>query len=725
MSVQRQSAPSKDSDLEVTAELPVLDVAAYEAAVTEERSGSTDTWHMPALSAQAVQAAAAAAAASGAAAAAASDDRSLQLETDLRALAENLRDVEERLNRRGERLVELERELASSRAERVALDQRSAALVSEAEQRAVAAIREMEERAKLQIAAVEERAKAQIAAADERATSLIAASEERSTARVAAAEARANTAEADLETAKAGLAAEQTRAATLQAAVEEHAIAARKLESQDQELVSLLATRERELAASRAEFFTLETRTTHYLEALQTLEGRRHIFDEQLLGLTADLGARDAHIADLQQQLQAQLNRSHELAQDLAVRTKRVESLEREVTSLAGSLGQRNVEAEQSGRTHAKLQESVASLTETLAARVERIKALEAAAASQNETLSERGRQIESLTRERDKQAESATREREALTARISGIEQDLVRAKADIAARDAAAATAAQANSTLQDSLTAAQARIEQLERDLAVIRGESSERAATMLRLESERDEQINRFAAAEARAVELERRIDDNAEVIRQLQQELHSTLARNTEIEADLYAAEEAIRRLETELRAKTTRLEELTHTQEEWRSTIDNARQSLAERDSLIHRLETEAAHSAALLGNIQQSMKRLDTSQSGSHEIAPEGAVRLLIRVDGDSEVVHVLGRKTTLGRTPDNDLQIDAKFISRNHAVILAGPNHTIIEDLNSTNGIAVNGKRITRHTLRDGDTVAIGKTTFRFAVRPMKEAR
>ena len=146
---------------------------------------------------------------------------------------------------------------------------------------------------------------------------------------------------------------------------------------------------------------------------------------------------------------------------------------------------------------------------------------------------------------------------------------------------------------------------------------------------------------------------------------------------------------------------------------------------LAERDSLIHRLETEAANSAALLGNIQQSIKKFDTSQSGSHEIAPEGAVRLLIRVDGDSEVVHVLGRKTTVGRTPDNDLQIDAKFISRNHAVILAGPNHTIIEDLNSTNGVAVNGKRITRHTLRDGDNVAIGKTSFRFAVRPMKEAR
>src|SRR5262249_20891814 len=160
-----------------------------------------------------------------------------------------------------------------------------------------------------------------------------------------------------------------------------------------------------------------------------------------------------------------------------------------------------------------------------------------------------------------------------------------------DIAARDTAAASATQAHSTLQESFGAGQARIEQLERDLAVVRGESGERAASMRRLESERDEQINRFAAAEARAVELERRIDDNAEVIRQLTQELRTPLSRSTEIEGDLYAAEEAIHRLETELRAKTAKLEELTHTQEEWRSTIDNARQSLAERDSLINRLE--------------------------------------------------------------------------------------------------------------------------------------
>ena len=87
--------------------------------------------------------------------------------------------------------------------------------------------------------------------------------------------------------------------------------------------------------------------------------------------------------------------------------------------------------------------------------------------------------------------------------------------------------------------------------------------------------------------------------------------------------------------------------------------------------------------------------------------------------------MVHVLGRKTSVGRTPDNDLQIDAKFISRHHAVILAGPAQTIIEDLNSTNGVQVNGRRVTRQALEDGDTVAIGRQQYRFVVRRKDDKR
>jgi general secretion pathway protein A len=68
------------------------------------------------------------------------------------------------------------------------------------------------------------------------------------------------------------------------------------------------------------------------------------------------------------------------------------------------------------------------------------------------------------------------------------------------------------------------------------------------------------------------------------------------------------------------------------------------------------------------------------------------------------------LGR-LVIGRTPDNDLQIDSKFISRHHCQIVTQADSCVIEDLNSTNGIYVQSKRVRRHNLNDGDVVQVGQ--------------
>jgi len=83
-----------------------------------------------------------------------------------------------------------------------------------------------------------------------------------------------------------------------------------------------------------------------------------------------------------------------------------------------------------------------------------------------------------------------------------------------------------------------------------------------------------------------------------------------------------------------------------------------------------------------------------------------------------------VLGRPTTVGRTPDNDLCIDFESVSRHHAVALQTPGGTVIEDLNSTNGVFVNGHRVSRRVLVAGDLVTIGTASFRFLVKPADEA-
>jgi general secretion pathway protein A len=66
---------------------------------------------------------------------------------------------------------------------------------------------------------------------------------------------------------------------------------------------------------------------------------------------------------------------------------------------------------------------------------------------------------------------------------------------------------------------------------------------------------------------------------------------------------------------------------------------------------------------------------------------------------------------RIVIGRTPDNDLQIDSKFISRHHCQIVTQPDSCVIEDLNSTNGIYVKLKRVRRHNLNDGDVVVVGQ--------------
>jgi general secretion pathway protein A len=86
---------------------------------------------------------------------------------------------------------------------------------------------------------------------------------------------------------------------------------------------------------------------------------------------------------------------------------------------------------------------------------------------------------------------------------------------------------------------------------------------------------------------------------------------------------------------------------------------------------------------------------------------------KLVLSTDGRATgELHLVPGRKVIGRTPDNDLQIDSKFISRHHCQLVTGSDGiTVIEDLNSTNGIVVRGKRVRRHTLRDGDVVTMGQ--------------
>ena len=86
------------------------------------------------------------------------------------------------------------------------------------------------------------------------------------------------------------------------------------------------------------------------------------------------------------------------------------------------------------------------------------------------------------------------------------------------------------------------------------------------------------------------------------------------------------------------------------------------------------------------------------------------GRLEVLLRDEFVTEVQLVAGR-AVLGRTPDNDVQIPSRFVSRHHAQVTSNESQSVLEDLNSTNGIFIRGQRVTHHVLVDGDLIQIGE--------------
>ncbi len=70
--------------------------------------------------------------------------------------------------------------------------------------------------------------------------------------------------------------------------------------------------------------------------------------------------------------------------------------------------------------------------------------------------------------------------------------------------------------------------------------------------------------------------------------------------------------------------------------------------------------------------------------------------------------------RASIIGRSADVELTIDDVAVSRKHASIESGRDGFALIDLDSTNGIFVNGVRVKHHLLRDGDRVQVGTTTI-----------
>src|SRR6185312_4518340 len=98
--------------------------------------------------------------------------------------------------------------------------------------------------------------------------------------------------------------------------------------------------------------------------------------------------------------------------------------------------------------------------------------------------------------------------------------------------------------------------------------------------------------------------------------------------------------------------------------------------------------------------------------QPAPAQTQPRALGHVLVATDGRTvREVPLRPGRLIVGRTRDNDVQIDSRFISRHHCQVITTLNSCVVEDLNSTNGIYVKSNRVRRHYLNDGDVVLVGK--------------
>jgi hypothetical protein len=314
-----------------------------------------------------------------------------------------------------------------------------------------------------------------------------------------------------------------------------------------------------------------------------------------------------------------------------------------------------------------RMQGQVADLEAALAAHAATIAKLQISVAAQAGSVAQQTKELQ-----------HAEQQRAEWTAKLVEVESERTRLSAELAARELALAAAQAASSGSAQ-------RIAQLQ----------SEHAAKIAELESEAETRDQEMTVLMAHLQEARRPID----------------------------AIEGDAKRLREELALKTVAIEELTAEADKLRAALERTRGQLEEREFLIRRLERSESNNANVLGRIQTSMERLGSvaAPAAGGAPLPEWSPEL-VRIDGDRSITHALGRRTRIGRAPGCELHIDSSSVSRHHALILAGTREAIIEDLNSTNGVILNGRKVTRQVLNDGDIVTIGDIQFRYVAKPQQ---
>jgi len=96
----------------------------------------------------------------------------------------------------------------------------------------------------------------------------------------------------------------------------------------------------------------------------------------------------------------------------------------------------------------------------------------------------------------------------------------------------------------------------------------------------------------------------------------------------------------------------------------------------------------------------------------------------LKIQSESGERIVELFGEKITIGRLSDNDIILESRRVSRHHACLSLKDKKYYIEDLNSLNGVILNGVKVKNSVLNHGDIIELGGFVLKFFEHEQRES-
>ncbi len=501
-------------------------------------------------------------------------------------------------------------------------------------------------------------------------------------------------------------------------------------------LKSQLKSEEDQRQSAQRELDLLKTQAATYLDQLRTREWRRG-FD---LNMFREFDARIGAVQDDRGALQSERD---QLRQRVTEMESKIAARDEAIARLQDASGQ----LEQLRSEH---QKQLALVEEARTELMKKIATIDADRNRLNGEIATRDRRIielQELALDGDAARAShgtklieSEQARAELSTKIALLDAERSRLQGEIAARDERIARLISAVQVDESDRAKHETALQQIERTCAELNGQISALQGENSRLASE--VALRDRALADAQAAgrnEVQRGVEAlkaaqseqgklTAQIAR-LQLEMQERERQIAALTQELAVArgpvepiEAEVKRLTGELAARAASLEQLSDENRSLRGALERARGALEEREFLIRRLERSETNNANVLGRIQTSIERLGSTPaaaSAGNAAAPVECKAELIRFDGQHQTAYSLGRRTRIGRAAGCEMQIESSSVSRHHALVLMSTRDVIIEDLNSTNGVLVNGRKVSRQLLNDGDLLTVGEAQFRLSVK------